>query len=120
MPAVGDLKGVRQRLGGRLAIAAATIARHDRDLRMSAEPRFDGCPLAIGQERHDAPAFQIADDRPIAMITTEGPVVDADHAQGADAARPAAPHDSQQRVVADGQHQPLGEGRCRSAAERQA
>jgi hypothetical protein len=95
VPAVGDLKGVRERLGGRLSVTAASVARHDFDLGMRAEPGFDGGPLSIGQERHDTPPLQIADDRPVAMVAAEGPVVDADHAQASDVGPRTAPNDAQ-------------------------
>ena len=61
MPTIGDLQGVRKRLGRRLSVATAPVARHDFDLGMRAEPGFDGGPLSIGQERHDTPPLQIPD-----------------------------------------------------------
>ena len=73
--------------------------------------------LSIGQERHDTPPFQIADDRPVAMVAAEGPVVDTDHAQRSDVSSCTTPDDAQQRIVADRQHEPLGEGRGGSTAE---
>ena len=42
------LEGMRQCLGGRLTGSATTIARHDLDLPVIAEPSLDGRSLAIG------------------------------------------------------------------------
>ena len=58
---------------GRFVIAAATIARYDVDLRMGGEPSLNGRHFAIGQERPDTAALKIANDRPIAMVSAEGP-----------------------------------------------
>src|ERR1017187_8321625 len=43
-----------------------------------------GCPLLGGQiwqERHDASSLQVAYECSIAVVTSEGPVVDANHVQ---------------------------------------
>jgi len=67
MPAIGDLNGVRQCFGNRLAVAAVTIARYDLVLRMGAEPSLNRGAFPIWQERHDPAALQIANDRPLAV-----------------------------------------------------
>jgi hypothetical protein len=80
----------------------------------------DGRDLTIGQQRHDPPPFQIANDRPVAMIAPERPVVDADDGKWL-GSRPCPPtHDAQKRVIAHRHHQPLSEAGRRSAAEGDA
>src|ERR1019366_6639665 len=81
IPAVGDMDSMGQRLGHRLTISSAPVPRNNLDLRMSREPSLDGCDFPIWQKRHDSSALQIANDRPIAMISAECPVVEANHAQ---------------------------------------
>jgi hypothetical protein len=74
VPAIGDLDSVRQRLCGGLAVTAATIARYDPDPGMFGKPSPHRCNLAIGQQRYDPPALQIADYCSVAMVPPrEGP-----------------------------------------------
>ncbi len=54
--------------------------------------------------------FQIADDGPIALVTSPRPIIDPDHGRRDEARTAAPPHDAQQRIVAYRQHQPLGKG----------
>ena len=67
--------------------------------------------LAVGQERYDAAAFEIADEGAVAVVAPPSAVVDADDAEWIGVCRrPTADH-AQERVAADGQHQALGEAR---------
>jgi hypothetical protein len=79
MPAIGDLNGAGQRLGNGLAVAAATIARHDGDLGMSAQPVLSCRPLPIRKKRDRPAPLEIADNGPVTMVPPPGEVVDADH-----------------------------------------
>ena len=103
-----------------LAVTATPIARHDADPGMLAQPRFGGRLFAVGQQGHHAPTFQIADDGAVAVVAAIGPVIDADHGQRLGSRQGAPTHDAEQRVVADRQHEPLGEPGTRPAAHRQA
>ena len=69
---------------------------------MIGEPRLDRGNLAVGQERHDPPSLQIADDRAVAMIPAPGPIIDADHIQRSVRRARSSPHNPQQGVVTDG------------------
>ena len=109
-----------QRLGRRLTISSAPIPRDNLDLRMSREPSLDGCDFPIWQKRHDPSALQITNDRPIAMISAECPVVDANHAQPTGIRAGASAHNAQQSIVAHRKHQSLCEGRSGTAAKRKA
>jgi len=119
MPAVGDLERVGQRFGRSLAVAAAAVARHDPDLRVRREPSPHRCSLAVGQQRHDPPPLQIADDRSVAMVLAEGPVINTGNDKGLGRRAGPSPDDPQQGIVTHGQHQPLGEICRRPAAQRQ-
>ena len=109
MPAIGNLNGTRQRAGDSLAIAAASITGHDADPRVPKQPCFGRRLFPIGQQRHDAPAFQVADDRAVAMVALPGPIGDPDHGQRLGSRQGAPPDDAEQRVVADRQHETLSE-----------
>jgi hypothetical protein len=87
---------------------------------MGCEPSLDGRHFAIGQERHDTAALKIANDRSIAMVSAEGPVVDADHVQRSGVCAGAPAYNPQQRIVTHRKHQPPGEGGRWPAAKRQA
>ena len=120
MPAICDLDGVGQSARGCLTVAAAAIARHDLDPGMPGKPGLDRRDLAVGQELHDPAPLQIADDRSIAMISAKGPVIDPDGGERLGSRAGLAPHDTQQGVIADGQHQPLGEAGRRPTPECQS
>jgi len=119
MPTVGDLDRVGRCPCCCFAIATTSLAGDHANAGMGSEPRGDGRDLAVGQQLHDPVPFQIADDRAVAMVAAERPVIDADHGQGIGPAARPAPHDTQQRVVADRQHQPFGEDGTRPAAENE-
>jgi len=53
------------------------------------------------------------------MVASKGPIVNAGHNQKVGSQPCLPPHDSQQRIVADGQHQPPCETCRRPAAKRQ-
>jgi hypothetical protein len=61
MPTVGDLQHLGADPGHRLAVAAATVASDDRDLRMGSEPSIQGGRLTVRQEIDDPVALQVAD-----------------------------------------------------------
>jgi hypothetical protein len=87
---------------------------------MLAKPRFGGRLFAVGQQGHHAPTFQIADDGAVAVVAAEGPVINADHGQRPCSRQSSSTYDAEQGVVADRQHEPLGEPGTGPAAHRQA
>jgi hypothetical protein len=87
---------------------------------MFGKPSPHRCNLAIGQQRYDPPALQIADYCSVAMVPPEGPVIDAGNGQRLGPRAASSPNDPQQGIIAHGQHQSLGEACCRPTAERQA
>ena len=72
MPAVGDLESVGKRLAGGKRKAAAAISRHNNDLRLTGEPCLSCRGLAVGKQLDRATALEVANDRPISLITLPG------------------------------------------------
>jgi hypothetical protein len=87
---------------------------------MRGEPSLNCRHFSIGQKRHDASSLQVADDSSIAVVTSERPVVDANHVQWLGTWASTGSHDAENGIIADRQHKALGEARCRPAAESQA
>ncbi len=118
MPTVSDLHRVRKDARGSVAIAATTITRQNIYLGMGGEPRCDGCSFAVRQQRYNPPPFEIDDDRPIAMVATESPVIDTSHDQGLPSWMGMPAHNPKKSVVAYGHHEPRRESRRRTSAQR--
>jgi len=79
----------------------------------------NGRSFPVGQQGNDPPTLQIAHDGPVPTVSPERPVIDTHNKQWIRRhRRPLADH-PQQGIVADRQHEPLGEACCRPAAERQ-
>jgi hypothetical protein len=87
---------------------------------MSAQPVLRRRLFPIRQERDRPAAFQIADNRPVAMVPPPGEVVDADNGERIDRRPGPTPDDAQQGVVADRGHQPNGKGGGGAPAQREA
>jgi hypothetical protein len=120
MPTIRDLDGVRQRLGDGLAVAAASIARHDGDAGMAAQPVLRRRLLAISQERDRPSALKVTDDRAVAMVPPPGEVIDADHTERIRQRPCPSPDEAQQRVVAHRGHQPCSKRCGRPSAQGEA
>jgi len=117
MPAIGNLRRLRQRLGGGQRISAAAVTRDNDDLGLSGQPRLRGRRLPVGQKADRPSSFEIANDRAVTLVALPRPIVDSDHSRRRDywAASPA--NGSQQGVVAHRQHQSTSEAGGRAAAE---
>lgn len=92
----------------------------DGDLRLLAQPGLGRGRLAVWKQADGPPTLQITDDRPVAMVASPGPVIDANHVGRRWRCRASSADYPQQRVVADRQHQALGKARSWSAAEGRA
>jgi len=83
------------------------------------EPSFRCRRLPVRKEDDRPAAFEIADDRAVAVIAPPREIIDADHAQRL-ARRPGTlPDHAQQRIVADRQLHPGGKTRSGPAAQRE-
>jgi hypothetical protein len=83
MPAVGHLHRIGEPPPRRQRIAAALIAGRDGDLRLAGQPSLGGRRFSIWQQRDRLPAFEITDQRSIAMAAAPGPIIVANDRRGA-------------------------------------
>jgi hypothetical protein len=79
MPTVGDLNCVRQGPSGRHRVAAAAISGDYANLRLASQPRFRARRLPIWKQRNCPSTFEVAEERPIAMVSLPSPIVDANY-----------------------------------------
>jgi len=100
VPSIGDLGRLRQYLGDRQPVTAAAIASDDRYLLLPLKPCFGSRRLAVWQQSDGLAPFEIADDRPIALVASPRPVVDPDHRRRDSAWRAATSDRSEQGVIA--------------------
>lgn len=98
----------------------AAIACQDLDFWMLGQPGLNRRDLAIGQQRDDPPPLKITDDGAVAVVASEGPIINANHSQSFRARPASASHDPKQSIIADRQHQPLGKVGPWPAAQRQS
>ncbi len=118
MPSIGDLYRSGKRFRGRLAVAAATITGDDLYAGTSGQPSLHRRDLAIREQRHDLSPLQIADNRAVTMVSAKSPIIDASNRWSLSWWAGSSPHDAQQRVIADRQHESLGEAGRRPGAKR--
>ncbi|ATU94377.1 hypothetical protein BLM14_21800 (plasmid) [Phyllobacterium zundukense] len=96
------------------------VSSNDLDLLMVCKPGLCGGWLPIWQQADWPTSLKITDDRAVALVAPPCPVIDTDHfGRAYRRAAPSSNH-SQQGVIADWQHQPLGETRCGASAECQS
>jgi hypothetical protein len=79
MPAVCDLDGMWCRLARSLRIQTCAIAAHDLYTGMSAQPSGCAFGTSIRQQVDHLPLFQIAEDRPVPLPLSPGPVIDPNY-----------------------------------------
>ena len=119
MPAISDLDRLRKRTGDSFAISAAAVAGDNGNLLMPFEPGCGRRRFAVWQQRHRPTAFEVADDRSVALVAAPRPVVDADDIERLSRYVGSSTYDTEQRVVAHRQHQPSGKACCRTSAQRE-
>lgn len=78
MEAVGKLNCLRCSLAGSVGVGTGTIPNKYLDAGMTPQPDRQGRGLAVGQQVDDVVAFQITQDRAVALAAP-GPVVDAEN-----------------------------------------
>ena len=85
-----------------LGVDAGPIAADDLDPRPVGQPAGEGLGAAIRQEVDHTPAFEIAQDRAVALATTPGPIIDPEDPWGMDEMLSAGSDHAQQRVATHG------------------
>lgn len=81
MEAVGDLDRLWGATCRRIGVGARAVATHDGDARVGGQPFGDLVGVALRQQRGDAMAFQINDNRAIADALAPGPLIEANDAR---------------------------------------
>jgi hypothetical protein len=115
MPSVGNLDCMRQRQCSSLTISAATIARQNLDRLMACQERRYRGSVSVWQKLDNPMPFKIAHDGAITTVAPKRPIINAHDCQPL-AWRPGtAAHHTEQCIIADRQHQSLGET-CRRAS----
>lgn len=80
VPAVGNLDGLRQSPRHRLSVATTTGTGDCVDLLLMVEPGFRCRRLPVRKQDDRPAAFEVADNRAVAVIAPPREVIDADHA----------------------------------------
>jgi hypothetical protein len=120
MPAVCNLDYIRQRQGSGFAIAAAPVTRQNFNRPMPCQKCGHGGYLTIRQKFDNPMPLKIAHNGAVAAIAPECPIVDAHGRQRLDWNPGAAAHHTKQCIIADWQHQSLGEIGGRAATQSKA
>lgn len=89
------------------------------DLGMGCKPRLNSAALPIRQQGDDTAPFQVADQRAVALSSTEV-VVDAYHARMLHRTDGTAAHGPEHRIPTGRDHEPSGETGCGPATEGKA
>ena len=76
MKAVRDLHGPRRATTDAIGVGAGAVTRHDLDPGMIPQPARKGLRLAVGQESHWLPPFQVHQHGAVAVALAPSPVVD--------------------------------------------
>jgi hypothetical protein len=75
MPTICDLRGIRCTLAHTVRIGTGSVAGHDLNPRMLAQPRCQGFGLPVGQKINHRVAFQIDQDGPVSLSAAPRPIV---------------------------------------------
>jgi hypothetical protein len=81
MKAIGDLAGLRCSAFGAVSIETVPIAGDELYLRMISQPRLSACCGAVGQNIDHVSAFEIDDNRSVAVAFAPSPLVDSNHSK---------------------------------------
>ena len=121
MPPVRDMDGIRRAAATAIGVAGATVAGDHLHAGVGLQPGCEAVRLAVGQQVNDGMAFQVNEDRAVALPSFPRPVVNPEHARCRGGRRRRATTDeAEQGGAAHGRADPLGQARASLAAERQA
>ena len=120
VPTIGDLGGARAAPSPLLACSRRRGRGDNGDLWLLREPGLCGGGLPVWQEADRPPPFEIADDRPVALVAAPRPIIDADHARRRKGRTAAPANNPKQGVIADGEHQSSRKTRRRAATQGKA
>lgn len=119
VPTINDLGRLRKRPGNSFTVSAAAVTSDNGNLLMPFEPGCGRCRLTIRQQCHRPMAFEVANNRSIALVPAPRPIVDADDIERLSRYVGSSAYDTEQRVVAHRQQQSSGKACCRTSAQRE-
>ena len=122
VPAVADLDGLGRSLAHAVGINAGPVPGDDFNARVGLQPRGQALGPPVRQQVDDAVAFEVDEDRPVAVAAAPGPLVHRQHPHRRPGLRRAAgaPRHPQQRVGTGGHSQPRREAGADLAAGGEA
>ncbi len=120
MPAIGGLLGVGRSTGRPVGVGAGPVAHHDGHAGVGRQPRRQRVGGAVRQQVDDAPAFEVAQDRAVAVALAPCPVVHPEHGHRGNRCGGAGADAAQRRGAADRHAHGRGMTGAGVAAERQA
>ena len=80
MKAAGDLHGVGRTTPGTISVDLRTVPADDRHAGMLLKPGDELAALAFGEQVQDTMCFEVDQYRAVAMASTEGPIINTEHA----------------------------------------
>ncbi len=100
-----------------ISVSRTTVAGDHLDAGMGLQPGCEAVRLAVGQQVNDSMAFQVDEDRAVALAALLGPVVHSKHARRrAGRRRRATADEAQQGGAAHGRADPFDQARAGLAA----
>jgi len=121
VPPVGDMNHTGRAAATAISVAGTTITGDDLHTGMGLQPGRKAIRLTVGQQIDDGTAFQVHENRAVALPSFPRPIVHPEHTRrrgGHD--RCATTDEAEQGRTAHGRADPLGQARARLAAQRQA
>jgi hypothetical protein len=120
MEAVSHLRGLRRARAGAIHIRFQVISRDDGDPPMLAQPGRECVRLAVVEQCHRPPLFQVYHDRAVALALPVGPIIDPNGRERRDRWEGQTTHEPQQGVPTGGQSEAMRESCTRLSAEGHA
>jgi len=121
MPPIRNVDGIGCSAPTAVGVAGATVAGDHLDAGVGAQPRCKAIRLAVRQQVNDGTAFQVNENRAVALPAFPGSVVHPEHAwrRGRHRRRPTT-DEAEQGGPAHGRADPFGQARAGLATQCQA
>ena len=119
MPTVDHVPGLGGTLASRVAVGCGAIAADDLTTGMGLEPLCQWLRLPIGQQVDHPVAFQVDQDRAVALPRAEGSVIHTKHSGWCGLGQRQGPDQSQKRRAARRSVQDLAQALARAATQCQ-
>ncbi|GAC1534973.1 MAG: hypothetical protein NVS2B4_15390 [Ramlibacter sp.] len=121
MPSIGHVDRLRCTAATAIGVAGATVTGDHLDTGVGTQPSCKAVRVAVGQQIHNGPAFQVDENRAVALAPLPSPVIDPEHAGRCDGHCSCPTTDkAEQGRAAHRRADPLGQARAGLAAECEA